>query len=61
MNRAQQVTTRALELAEIEWLLSYGWTRDLGGFRHPKLKSERPVSLRDAVALTRADPTLGWP
>lgn len=61
MNRAQQVATRALEAAEVEWLLSYGWRREVGGFRHHKVQSKRPIPLRDAVALTRADLTLGWP
>jgi len=61
MNRAQQVASKNLEQAEREWLVSYGWEVVVGGFRHPKLKNERAYSLRDAVALTRADTTLGWP
>lgn len=62
MTRAQQSTSKVLQYAEENWLESYGWLRVSGGWEHPKCKRlARPYGLRDAVALTRADPTLGWP
>jgi len=63
MTRDQQSSTKVLEAAEVSWLLSYGWHRNGVGWEHRKVHKGdvRPYSLRDAVAATRADLTLGWP
>jgi hypothetical protein len=57
MNRLQHQTTRALAEAEKEWLYSYGWKLTYSGhYIHPAAPDTRPdYSLRDAVAMTRAD------
>lgn len=56
MTRAQHEATRALAHAEKEWLQSYGWYELCGRYTHPKAPDTRPdYSLRDAVAMTRAD------
>jgi len=61
MTREQQVTTRALEKAEADWLLSYGWVRQNGDWSHPRSQLSRNYSTRDAVSETRANTRLGWP
>jgi hypothetical protein len=73
MTREQQVTTKTLERAEHDWLVSFKWKLEGKSYIHPKIHNSlvqvpgrvpervRPYSLRDAVAETRAKPWLGWP
>jgi hypothetical protein len=57
MTRLQHDATRHLHAAEVLWLAAYGWKDRIGGrYYHPKAPDTRPdYSLRDAVAMTRAD------
>jgi len=65
MTRPQQDATRALLHAEKAWLQAYGWSEVMPGrWAHksvpiatvPARASGTQVTLRDAIAFTRADP-----
>lgn len=59
MTRTQHEASRALARAEYNWLAAYGWTRQTPGsrVRHRSAPPEcEAYSVRDAMALTRADP-----
>ncbi len=64
VTREQQVITRKLEAAQEEYLVCFGWVREGRCWQHPKLKARGincNFTMLDAMAQTRADPTLGWP
>lgn len=65
MTREEQDTERALVRAEADWLKARGWTLATGGtdslmsgarFSHPDLRGPIDYRMRDALALTRAEP-----
>lgn len=59
LTKAQQIATKKLISAQEEWLLSYKWTKNHLGWKHPRF--EYAVTIRDAISMTNQDPTLGWP
>lgn len=60
MTREQQSVNKELEAIQHKWLLAHKWSPDGKLWVHRKLPGLRCPPL-DAMALTRADITLGWP
>ena len=65
MTRDEQDTEHALVRAEAAWLKARGWVLTTGGtdrlmsgarFSHPDLRGPLDYRMRDALALTRAEP-----
>lgn len=65
MTREEQDTERSLVRAETEWLKARGWQLVNAGFgslasgarfAHPDLRGPSDFCLRDALAITRAEP-----
>jgi hypothetical protein len=65
VTREEQDTERQLVRAETDWLKARGWTLAVAGagtlqagarFAHPELRGPIDYRLRDALALTRAEP-----
>jgi hypothetical protein len=65
VTREEQDTERALVRAEAEWLKARGWVLAQAGsgplmsgarFSHPDLRGPVDYRMRDALALTRAEP-----
>ncbi len=65
MTREEQDTERQLTRAESDWLKARGWVLTQGGsgalmtgarFSHPDLRGPVDYRMRDALALTRAEP-----
>jgi len=61
VTRTQQAATKKLEMVQQEFLVAYGWAPVGKHWTHPKLKTAARYTLLDAMAQTRAEPTLGWP
>ena len=65
MTREEQDTERALVLSELAWLKARAWRIAVAGagslhagvrLEHPELRNPSTLGLRDALAISRAEP-----